>query len=180
MGSSYCPTARLVPTTETGGGRSKGRNGSRSGTAWPHGTDATRSERLGYTVKRLQGEWSRARRIRTLRVDVAGELGRGGDLTGSSGSGAAASAAAWPSGTGAYSLSSGIAIEGRVPLAGASGTRGGAGRRRRSRGPRRGVKVVGLRWLPPPATAAAYAETESTCGSSWWRKSSSKATRRLN
>jgi hypothetical protein len=41
-------------------------------------------------------------------VDVAGELGRGGDLTGSSGSGAAA----WPSGRGAYSLSSGIAIGG--------------------------------------------------------------------
>lgn len=47
-------------------------------------------------------------------MDVPGELGRGGDLTGSSGSGATAdaSAAAWPSGTGAYSLSSGIAIGG--------------------------------------------------------------------
>jgi hypothetical protein len=45
-------------------------------------------------------------------VDVPGELGRGGDLAGSSESGAAASAAAWPSGTGAYSLSSGIAVGG--------------------------------------------------------------------
>jgi hypothetical protein len=51
-------------------------------------------------------------------VDVPGELGRGGDLAGSSGSGAAASAAAWPSGTGAYSLSSGIAVgRGRMLLA---------------------------------------------------------------
>jgi hypothetical protein len=52
-------------------------------------------------------------------VDVAGELGLGGDLTGSSGS--AAAAAAWPSSTGAYS--SGIAIgAGRVLLPEASGS----------------------------------------------------------
>jgi hypothetical protein len=115
-----------------------------SGTAQPHRRDQIRAP--GYSAG--VGSSSRARRIRTLRVDVAGELGRGGDLTGSSGSGAAASADAWPSGTGAYSLSSGIAIEGpdtprrtfRKLLAG----RGGGGR---SRGrPRRGSKQGG--WAP--------------------------------
>lgn len=90
-------------------------------------------------------------------MDVAGELGRGGDLTGSSGSAAAAaaSAAAWPSGTGAYSFSSGIARS-RAGDGTGTGSRSFWKRLAGWSGAEEGqAGGSGLCWWLPAATAAA-------------------------